>query len=154
MSTDLDAVIKEVAQKNGIGLRKDDPIMSLVTIMNRIIDDQKEGLTEQQKRLLVNFAEKLEESLQRVSGEVKGTTEKSLNAVVDYAKNLFPKIMASGANEVVQLSKGEMAKVMFGFNCELTSFKSWLRMCLIVMTINSAVVTAVAILIVLYFVVV
>ncbi len=63
MKTDLDAVIRAVAVNNGAGLKKTDAVMQLVTVMDAIIESHTQQLAEQQKALLVGFAEKIEASL-------------------------------------------------------------------------------------------
>lgn len=127
--TDLDTIIKKAAVHNGVGLRKDDPVMVLVTIMNTLIDDMKETLPEQQKRLLVNFAEKVEDSLQRLNTDMKGNTERSVNAVTDYAKGILPKVMTSGAAEAVKAAKSELSTMLADFDTTVGAFKRTVLAC-------------------------
>lgn len=143
MSTDLDRVIREAAVKNGVGLRKDDPVMTLVTIMNTIIDDQKVGLSEQQKVLLVHFAEKVEESLSRINVDMKENAERSVNAAATYAKDMLPKVMTAGASEAVKAAKGELASMLHDFHCTVASFKQWTLTGMIVVSASAVVAVVV-----------
>ena len=87
MKTDLDAVIRAVAVNNGAGLKKTDAVMQLVTVMDAIIESHTQQLAEQQKALLVGFAEKIEASLLRANTDMKANTEHSVHAVTEYAKD-------------------------------------------------------------------
>ncbi len=142
MKTDLDEVIKKVAVRNGGGLKKSDAVMQLVTVMDTIIESHTTQLAEQQKMLLVGFAEKIEEALLRITTDMKGSTEHSVSAVTGYAKGLLPKIMTTGATEAVKAAKEELSGMLVDFSILLGSFKHLLKVCVIVVAISAGVVTS------------
>lgn len=127
MKTDLDEVIKTVAVRNGAGLKKTDAVIQLVTVMDTIIDSHTRELAEQQKALLVGFAEKIEESLLRIDTDMKENTGRSVNAVTEYAKDILPKVMTAGATEAVKAAKGELTAMIYDFHNSVESFKRWTK---------------------------
>lgn len=142
MKTDLDAIIKTVAVRNGAGLKKSDAVMQLVTVMDSILESHTNQIAEQQKALLTSFSEKLEESLLRVTQDTNTSTKSSVNAVTEYAKGILPQIMTAGATEAVKAAKSELSGMLMDFSIIINSFKHMLKVCAIAMLVSAGVVTS------------
>ncbi len=139
MKTDLDAVIRAVAVNNGAGLKKTDAVMQLVTVMDAIIESHTQQLAEQQKALLVGFAEKIEASLLRVNTDMKANTEHSVHAVTEYAKDILPKVMTAGATEAVKAAKSELSAMLLDFDCRVVPFRRLIQGGVIVISVSAGV---------------
>jgi hypothetical protein len=99
MSTDLDAVIKNVAKENGVGLYKDDPVMVLVTIINQLADDQRAGVV----GALEKYREVHEDIALRWRTDAGKVAGKILNAALDAGRAEMAKAMSAGAAQVVRI---------------------------------------------------
>lgn len=99
MSTDLDAVIRNVAKKNGVGLRKDDPVMALVTIINQLTEDQQAGVV----AALEKYREVHRDLALRWQADAARAANKILNAALDAGREELSKGMSAGAAQVVQI---------------------------------------------------
>lgn len=142
MKTDLNAIIKNVAVRNGAGFVKNDAVMQLVTVIDTIMENYTTQLTEHQKALLVSFSEKIEEGLLRVTTDMSANTKNSVNAVTEYAKGILPQVMTAGATEAVKAAKGEMDGMLIDFSITINSFKHMLKVCAIAMLVSAGVVTS------------
>ncbi len=142
MKTDLDAIIKKVAVRNGAGFVKTDAVMQLVTVMDAIMENHTAQLADQQNAMLASFREKLEDSLVRVTQDTNSSTRNSVNAVTEYAKGILPQVMTSGATEAVKAAKGELSGMLTEFSILLGGFKHMLKVCSIAMMVSAAVTTS------------
>jgi hypothetical protein len=127
MSTDLERYIKKAAIENGIAFRKEDPAMGFVTLLDTLLDDQRLAFSEHQKQLLVNHAEKMESVLLRASQDMRENTDRSVNAVAEYAKGLLPKVLTAGATEAAKAAKSELSGMLLEFNSAAASFQRTAR---------------------------
>lgn len=116
MKTDLDEIIKKVAVRNGAGLRKDDAVIQLVTVIDSIMENHTKQLAEKQQELLTVFAEKTEATLNRINAEMKENSVRSVNAAANYAKDMLPRVLTEGANEAVRVTKGELTSLLRDMN--------------------------------------
>ena len=148
--TSLDIVIREVASKNGVGLRKDDQVMTLPTIMNRIIEDHTKGLAERQAEMLGKMAEKIEEMAIQVDQDSRRNAEKGLNAILEIARNNVSQIMTAGADEMVKKVNTEMLAVLAQHRADVAALERSLRRLrkVIGLSIVAVLVTAVVVCIV------
>jgi hypothetical protein len=137
MKTNLDEMIKTVAVRNGAGLKKSDAVMQLVTVMDTIIESHTTQLAEQQKALLVGFAEKIEESLFSINTDMRENTKQSVDAVTEYAKDILPKVMTAGATEAVKAAKGELAAMLLDFHNSVESFKQGIKVSVIMVGLSA-----------------
>lgn len=142
MKTDMEAVIKNVAVRNGAAFVKNDAVMQLITVIDTIMDTYTTQLTEHQKTLLVSFSEKIEGGLLRVTNDMNANTKTSVDAVTEYAKGILPQVMTAGATEAVKAAKGELEEMLVGFSITITSFKQMLKVCAIAMMVSAGVVTS------------
>ncbi|MDR1613557.1 MAG: hypothetical protein LBT97_12365 [Planctomycetota bacterium] len=145
MSNDLERYIKKAAIENGIAFRKEDPAMGFVTLLDTLLDDQRNAFSEHQKQLLVNLAEKMEDVLLRISQEQRENTERAVNAVAEYAKGILPKALTAGTNEAVKTAKAELSGLLLEFDSTVVAFKRRVRICTTIITASAAVVLLAAV---------
>ena len=99
MSTNLDAVIKNVASINGAGLEKSDALMVLVTIINQLTEDQQAGVV----TALEKYKEVHEGIALRWRTDAAKVADKFLNAALTTCRAETSKSMIAGANQIIKL---------------------------------------------------
>lgn len=129
MKTDLDEIIKKVAVRNGAGLRKDDAVIQLVTVIDSIMENHTKQLAEKQQELLTSFAEKTETTLNRINADMKEHTERSVNATAKFALDMLPRILTDGTNAAVTVAKGELGMLVTELNESLVGLKKTVAGC-------------------------
>jgi multidrug efflux pump subunit AcrA (membrane-fusion protein) len=83
MATDrIDETIKEIAVKHGIAVGRNDPILILHTINERLMQDS----TAAQQEILDRFKEELEAIAHRWGNDAKNKAERTLNAALVASK--------------------------------------------------------------------
>lgn len=95
----IQALIREVAQKHGIVVGRDDPIFVLQTINNRLMQDSAKA----QQAQLENLKEELEALAQRWGGDAKERSERILNASLAAGKQAMGQLMEEGARTTARL---------------------------------------------------
>ena len=104
MSDEIEELIKEIAVTHGIAVGRDDPILILQTINNRLMQNTLKAQQEQ----LEQFKSELEEMSQRWSIDTKTKAERILNAALDASKDLMEKMMQDGSKGVVTAINKEL----------------------------------------------
>jgi hypothetical protein len=104
MSDQVEELIKEIAAKHGIAVSRDDPILVLQTINNRLMQDSSKA---QQAQLDV-YKEELEGLALRWGNEAKGKAERILNASLAASKDAMGKAMEEGAKTASKAVRAEM----------------------------------------------
>ncbi len=92
MSDQIEDLIREIAAKHGIAVARDDPILVLQTINNRLLQDSARA---QQLQLEV-FKEELESLAHRWAVDAKEKAERILNASLTASNEAMTNIMAEG----------------------------------------------------------
>ncbi len=93
MTDQLEELIKEIAVKHGIAVSRDDPILVLQTINNRLMQDSSKA----QQAQLDRYKEELEEIALRWGNDAKSKAERILNASLIASKEAMGQIMQEGA---------------------------------------------------------
>jgi hypothetical protein len=101
---ELEELIKEIAVKHGIALGRDDPILILQTLNNRLLQASQKA----QQALLDQYKVELEDLSLRWSAEAKEKAERILNASLDASKLKMEQLMQASANEIVTKIKVEV----------------------------------------------
>lgn len=104
MSDQVEELIKEIAAKHGIAVSRDDPILVLQTINNRLMQDSSKA---QQAQLDV-YKEELEALALRWGNDAKGKAERILNASLSASKDAMGKIMEEGAKATAASVRAEI----------------------------------------------
>jgi hypothetical protein len=93
MTDKIEETIKEIASKHGIAVGRDDPILVLQTINDRLM---RESATAQQE-ILDQFKEELESIAHRWGDDAKNKAERMLNAALTASKEAMATAMKEGA---------------------------------------------------------
>ena len=93
----LGEMIKEIAVKHGIALGRDDPILILQTLNNRLLQASQKA----QQVMLDEYKAELEELSLRWSTEAKEKAERILNASLDASKVAMEQLMQAGTKELL-----------------------------------------------------
>ncbi len=102
--SELEELIKEIAVKHGIALSRDDPILILQTLNNRLLQASQKA----QQALLDQYKAELEDLSQRWSADAKEIAERILNASLDASIVAMERLMQSSAKEMVTTIKAEI----------------------------------------------
>lgn len=103
MSEKIEETIKEIAAKHGIAVGRDDPILILQTINDRLMQESMEA----QQNLLNTFKSELEEIAHRWGEDAKNKAERTLNAALTASKDAMQKGMQQGAVKAVEVMQRE-----------------------------------------------
>lgn len=95
----IEALIREIAQKHGIVVGRDDPILILQTINNRLMQDSAKA----QQAQLEKLKEELEALAQRWSLDAKEKAERILNASLTAGKQAMGQLMDEGTKATARL---------------------------------------------------
>jgi cell division septum initiation protein DivIVA len=104
----IEALIREIAQKHGIVVGRDDPIFVLQTINHRLMQDSAKA----QQAQLEKLKEELEALAQRWSQDAKEKSERILNASLAVGRQATAQLMEDGARTSVRLLADEMSGLL------------------------------------------
>lgn len=98
MTDAFDSAIQEIAIKHGVVLSKDDPILILQTMNERLLEDTKQA----QAAMLVHFREEIEHISSQWKSDAKEKAEKVLNAALIASKEAIVKLQHDFSNESLE----------------------------------------------------
>jgi hypothetical protein len=101
---ELEELIKEIAVKHGIALGRDDPILILQTLNNRLLQTSQKA----QQAMLDQYKAELEYLSLRWSVDAKEKAERILNVSLDASKVAMDQLMRTSTQEVVKTIKTEV----------------------------------------------
>lgn len=104
MADRIEEIIKEIAVKHGIAVGRDDPIMILQTINERLMQDTAAA----QQEILEQFKSELESVAFRWGEDAKAKAERTLNAALAASRDAMNKAMQEGAKKAVDVVKDEI----------------------------------------------
>lgn len=105
MSTDpIESLIKEIAVKHGIAVSRDDPILVLQTINNRLMQDSSEA----QKNQLHQYKEEMEALIARWGGDATHKAERIINDALTASKEAMGQTMRYGAKHTATSIRTEI----------------------------------------------
>lgn len=113
--TNFEDVIREVALKNRASVKEDDVVMVVVTVMNRVVEDQIKALT-------ATFEENRTECQGIALSWRKDAADRAnqiLKAGLDIGRQAMAKGMEEGAAKVVKLVREESAAAVAAQRMEL-----------------------------------
>lgn len=97
----MNEVIQDVAVRHGVVLGKDDPVLILQTMNERLLEENRKA----QQEMLSQFKEEMESISSQWKNDAKGKAEKVLNAALAGSKEAMDKILKESAKESVQAMK-------------------------------------------------
>ncbi len=104
MSDQLEELIKEIAVKHGMAVSRDDPILVLQTINNRLMRDSAKA----QQVQLDQYKQELEALALRWGSDAKDKAERILNAALAAGKNNMDLVMREGARMTATSVRAEI----------------------------------------------
>lgn len=106
----FDALIREIAEKHGIVVGRDDPILVLQTINLRLLQDSAKA----QQVQLDQYKEELEGLALRWGNDAKEKAERILNAALDASKSAMEQLMQEGAKKAAAVVATEVNAALGG----------------------------------------
>ena len=100
----MEELIREIAAKHGIAVSREDPILILQTINNRLLQD---GARAQQAQL-DQFRQEMEALSLRWGNDAKGKSERILNAALAAGREAMWQTMQEGAATTVTSLQAEI----------------------------------------------
>ena len=104
MADQVEELIKEIAAKHGIAVSRDDPILVLQTINNRLMQDSSKA----QQAQLDQYKEELEALALRWGTDAKDKAERILNAALTASKGAMDKAMQENAKSTAVTVRAEV----------------------------------------------
>lgn len=104
MADQVEELIKEIAAKHGIAVSRDDPILVLQTINNRLMQDSSKA----QQAQLDQYKEELEALALRWGSDAKDKAERILNAALTASKGAMDKAMQENAKSTAATVRAEV----------------------------------------------
>lgn len=104
MADQVEELIKEIAAKHGIAVSRDDPILVLQTINNRLMQDSSKA----QQAQLDQYKEELEALALRWGTDAKDKAERILNAALTASKEAMNKAMQENAKSTAAAVRAEV----------------------------------------------
>jgi len=108
MPDNVDELIKEIAVKHGIAVSRDDPILILQTINNRLMQDSEKA----QQAMLDQYKEELEALALRWGVDAKDKAERILNASLLASKDAMGEIMQESAKATAAAMRSEIESAL------------------------------------------
>jgi hypothetical protein len=115
----MEAIIREIAEKHRMIVSRDDPILVLQTINNRLMQNGRQA----QQAMLEHLKEELESIAMRWSEEAKEKAEHILNASLTASKDSMEKLMLSGAKEIQKVVQADIEKSLKRINASLSDVR-------------------------------
>jgi len=101
----MDDAIQEIASIHGIALTKNDPVMVLHTLNERLINDSKDA----QNKLLDNFRNQMEVISDKGATEAKNHSDRILNSSIVSSKAEVARIMEEQSSVIIEQWKNELS---------------------------------------------
>ena len=108
MTDKFDAAIQEIAIKHGVVLSKDDPILILQTMNDRLVEESKQA----QAAMLAQFREEMEAIFSQWKDDAKEKAENVLNAALVSSREAMTKILRESNRESCQAIKQMAAETL------------------------------------------
>lgn len=105
MTDKFDEAIREIAVKHGVILGKDDPILILQTMNERLVAETRQA----QALMLTQFREEMENISSQWKDDTKGKAEKILNVALTGSKDAMARLLQESTSESLEAIK----KVIF-----------------------------------------
>ncbi len=115
MADQVEELIKEIAEKHGITVSRDDPILILKTINNRLMQDS----ARVQQVQLDQYKEELEALSLRWGNDAKGKSERILDASLAAGKDAMWQTMQEGAGTMAASVRAEIDDALPGMRASI-----------------------------------
>lgn len=119
MSDQIDELVKEIAVKHGIAVSRDDPILVLQTINNRLMANSSKA----QQAQLDQYKKELEGLAVRWGNDAKDKAERVLNAALGASQEAMNTEMKGSVNAAASAVRDEIEAALSGVNRLLADAK-------------------------------
>ncbi|NOT13387.1 MAG: conjugal transfer protein TraM [Methylococcaceae bacterium] len=109
---EIEETIKEIAAKHGIAVGRDDPLLILQTMNNRLLQASQKA----QQDMLDHHKEELEAIAMRWREDANDKAERILNASLAASKASMEKMMLSGAREMNKVVQTDIENILIRIN--------------------------------------
>jgi len=132
----IEEIIKEIAAKHGIAVGRDDPILILQTINEKLMQDSAAA----QQVILNTFKEELEDIAHRWGDDAKNKAERTLNAALLVSREEMMKIMQEGAKAAAETVRREVEAGLSKITTPIRESKrvAFMNMAAAIMTVFAA----------------
>ena len=100
----IEETIKAIAVRHGIAVSRDDPILVLQTINDRLLKDSHSA----QQEILDHFKSELEEIAQRWGDDARNKAERTLNAALTASRDAMLEAMQAGGEKAAEIIQREI----------------------------------------------
>jgi hypothetical protein len=101
-------IIKEIAVKHGVAVSRDDPIMILHTLNERLLQESAAG----QQEILERFKQELEAIAHRWGEDAGNKAEKTLNAALTASRGAMTRFVEAAAEAAAETVRSEVEAAM------------------------------------------
>ncbi|HAT8965609.1 TPA: conjugal transfer protein TraM [Legionella pneumophila subsp. pneumophila] len=101
MSDKINQIIQDITVKHGVILGKDDPILILQTMNDRLLEENRKA----QQEMLAQFKEEMEAIFSQWKDDAKDKAEKVLNAALSSSIEVMDKMLKQATSESVHVIK-------------------------------------------------
>ncbi len=101
MSEKLNETIQDIAVRHGVVLGKDDPILILQTMNERLLEENRKA----QQDMLAQFKEEMESISSQWKDDARGKAEKILNLALARGKEAMSRLLQESTSESVHAMK-------------------------------------------------
>ncbi len=108
MTDKIEDAIKEIALKHNIAVSRDDPILILQTMNDRLIEESRNS----QKKILATFESELEEIAHRWGENARDKAERTLNAAITASKASIDTTMKESSTLIAEAVKREIKGIL------------------------------------------
>ena len=98
MTNKLHEAIQDIAIKHGVILSKDDPILILQTMNDKLLEKNRQA----QQNMLLQFKEEMENISSQWKYDAKEKAEKILNAALGSSKEAMSRLLQESTHESIQ----------------------------------------------------
>ena len=100
----IEETVKAIAARHGIAVSRDDPILVLQTINDRLLKDSHSA----QQEILDHFQSELEEIAQRWGDDARNKAERTLNAALTASRDAMLEAMQAGGEKAAEIIQREI----------------------------------------------
>lgn len=115
MADQIEELIREIAAKHGVAVARDDPILVLQTINNRLMQDSAKA----QQAQLDQYKQEMEALSLRWGNNAKEKSERILNASLAAGKDAMWQLMQEGAASTAISIRSEIGVALSGVNSSI-----------------------------------
>ncbi len=115
MADQLEVLIHDIANKHGIVIGRDDPILILQTMNSKLMEDN----AKKQQLMLNQYKEDMEEIALRWGNDAKEKSERILNASLAAAKETMANVLEKSAKTTAMTIQNDMEKLLSHANAAL-----------------------------------